>query len=518
MKEQKGEPGVETAAVEAALRLEEFRRLRQRGALCIEVTEQLATAAAAAFLERYQQRGEYLADAITLLAEIATLDEPCLSEPGQRATFPLLVERLSDSFDPQLCLLYDRAFAQMISHCRKLPAGRDLDSALRRFGIESEQDLLLRKARLREQRNLRDPEAQQNVRKVLVPSRVTLGADVAVTSVVLEKARRTFPHAERVLLGSLKLQQLFGGERLLRIREVRYETDGTLLERLQGWLPVVEAIEEETRALAPGQCLIIDPDSRLLQLGLLPALRDESLYFFFESRRYGEPQEGSLSQITLRWLNQTFGGEDAILPQVRLAEPDREFAWRVCGRLREEGAQYLVAASFGVGGNPDKRLPDPFEEALLLRLLEEGATVLLDKGFGLGEAERANRLTEQVKAAGWSVVELNAANGQQALSGGELRCRMLTWQGAIGAFSALVAASDEYVGYDSAGQHIAAALGVPTLDIFTDTASPIFRQRWQPCGPAIVKTLCAQRKEPQSAVSEVLTLHKEIRSAGRNSS
>ena len=57
-----------------ALRFEEFRALRARGALCTEVTEQLAGEAASAFLSHYQERGEYLSDAIALLAEIATLE------------------------------------------------------------------------------------------------------------------------------------------------------------------------------------------------------------------------------------------------------------------------------------------------------------------------------------------------------------------------------------------------------------------------------------------------------------
>jgi ADP-heptose:LPS heptosyltransferase len=32
------------------------------------------------------------------------------------------------------------------------------------------------------------------------------------------------------------------------------------------------------------------------------------------------------------------------------------------------------------------------------------------------------------------------------------------WDGSIGAFAGLIADSDQYIGYDSAGQHIAAAM------------------------------------------------------------
>ncbi|HWP84802.1 MAG TPA: hypothetical protein VNN17_06405, partial [Terriglobia bacterium] len=108
------------AARQAAARREEFLNLRAREALGVDDTERLATEAAATVLDHFRATQEYLADAVALLAEIATLQEPRLAQPGQRATFPLLIETLSDSFDPALCDLYDRVFAQMISHCRTL--------------------------------------------------------------------------------------------------------------------------------------------------------------------------------------------------------------------------------------------------------------------------------------------------------------------------------------------------------------------------------------------------------------
>ena len=505
------------AEYDATLRLAQFRELRARGALCTEVTEQLATEAATAFLDRFESLGEYLGDAITLLAEISTLEEPCLAEPGQRATFPLLVERLSDSFAPQYCLLYDRAFSQMITVCRRLPSATKLDAALRRFGLNSERDLLERKARLRKRPPMLDARERQRVKKVLVLSRVTLGADVAITSVVWQKARQSFPQAELVLLGSPKLLQLFGGDGSLRIHKIQYQAAGGLLDRLASWLPVAEAVEEETKTLRPEEFVVIDPDSRLLQLGLLPALQDESRYFFLESRCFGEPGQGSMSQITLRWLNSMFGGPDAsnddILPAVSLRSEDKEFGRELCRKLRQGGSSFLVAASFGVGGNRQKRLPDPFEEELLLRLLEEGSTVLLDKGAGEEELDRASRLVERVKASGRTVIEADRESASR-LSGPEpICCQMLTWQGEIGAFSALVGESDEYIGYDSAGQHIAAALGVPTIDIFTEAASVVFQERWRPCGRGIVKVAgvaFSGGKPPnaETVIAEVVDSHR----------
>ncbi|MBI3934354.1 MAG: hypothetical protein HY316_06650 [Acidobacteria bacterium] len=501
----------------AAARLEEFRSLRARGTLCTEVTEQYATEAAANFLDQFHRSGEYLSDAIALLAEIAALEEPCLSEPGQRATFPLLIERLSDSFDPELCDLYDRVFTQMISYCRVLPAGARLNAALNDFGLHTEDDLLARRARLRRRPPWRDQEEQRAVRKVLVLSRVTLGAEVAITSVVLQRARSLFPEARCVLLAPPKARELFGGDASLEIREVSYRSGGRLLERLESWLALAEAVEEGVGSLPPREYVLLDPDSRFLQLGMLPVLRDESRYFFFESRRAGSGGSKTLSRLTAEWLNETFGGNALPSPNVSIRPQDREFGLRIRRRLGDGGARWIITMSFGVGGNSEKRLPDPFEEQLIVRLIEEGATIVLDQGAGDEERERARRLVDAMRQRGGSVADIEVSNvGASAENNSPLRCALLTWQGGIGAWAGLIGASDEYIGYDSAGQHIAAALGIPTIDIFVPCAAERFRQRWQPAGEGMVRVVAEGDRNQGAeshgvALDKVIAAHREIR-------
>ena len=506
------------SALRSAARLKEFRELRARGALCTEVTSRFESEATRLLVDEYLGTGEYLADAVTVVAEIATLDVPCLSQPGQRAPFPALVEQLSDSFDPRLCDLYDRAFVQMIAIVRRLPAGAKLDAALNEFGLRTEEALLSRKAGLRRRAAWREVEEHHRVRKVLVLSRVTLGADVAVTSVVLQRAQSLFPMARRVLLAPAKTRELFGGDASLDFRAVPYASEGTLIERLASWLDIVKAVEEEIRDLQPHEFVLLDPDSRLLQLGLLPALQDESRYFFFESRRAGSSGSQTLSRLTSEWLNETFGGIEVCLPRISLRQADRRFATNIVRRLRSGGAKWIVTMSFGVGGNMDKRLTDAFEEQLIARLVEDSSTIVLDQGAGDEERERAGRMMDLMRKRGGTVVEISAetgASGEGSIA--PLRCSMLTWQGGIGTWSGLIEASDEYIGYDSAGQHIAAALGVPTVDIFTSSAAPLFQQRWHPTGEGIVRIVAAGdgangRPSWQSALEEVLRAHLEIRS------
>ena len=61
----------------------------------------------------------------------------------------------------------------------------------------------------------------------------------------------------------------------------------------------------------------------------------------------------------------------------------------------------------------------------------------------------------------------------------------------MGLLAALIGQSDLYVGYDSAGQHIAAALGVACIDVFAGFSSPRMVDRWRPAGPSEVHVIVA---------------------------
>ena len=52
----------------------------------------------------------------------------------------------------------------------------------------------------------------------------------------------------------------------------------------------------------------------------------------------------------------------------------------------------------------------------------------------------------------------------------------------IGEIAALIAECDEFIGYDSACQHIAAAAQKPTLTIFAGSNNMNFIRRWSACG------------------------------------
>ncbi|MBO0800994.1 MAG: hypothetical protein J2P31_19425, partial [Blastocatellia bacterium] len=342
----------------------DFSKLKDSGALEGEGAVQAALRAAQEVIDR-QRTDSYARDAVKFLCQMTA--DPETARAGVAALFPALIERLNDSFDPRACDLYNRVMAQVIEFYRRLPEGENLDAGLRSFGLMSEAALLDRKAKLR--RRTSPPADLGGVRRAVLLSRVTIGADVAVTSVIVARLREALPRAEFLLFGSPKLGGLYGGDSRLRIRALDYDRSGGVLSRLNSWLDIVRAIAEENDDLNPEEFIVIDPDSRLTQLGLLPVLRDERNYFFFESRSYRRPGADRLGTLASRWAGELLGGTMDFFPYVALPDEHRAFGRAIAEKMRRAGSQ-LAAVSLGVGGNQNKRLSDSFEEALIQSLLE----------------------------------------------------------------------------------------------------------------------------------------------------
>jgi hypothetical protein len=444
---------------------------------------------------------------VQALCELAVSDDAERSALGQRLLFSGIAERIGDSFDPAGVAVYDRLFSGVIEFCRRLPGGRDIDARLARFGVRSRADIVARKERLVVRRELSSA-ARQAVRKVFVLSRVTIGADVAVTSLVLRKLEEVFPQAERVVFGARALEALVAGAPRLRVVEAPYDRRGGLLGRVNGWVRLVEAVDREREGLAPNECAIVDPDSRLTQLGLLPVVEEDVPSFCFESRSFQRPGVATLGQLTACWLDDVFGGGEPLYPSVWLRPSDRATAEVVVPRLRS-GDRPLVAVNLGVGDNPRKRIPGAFERELVEGLLAAGATVILDKGIG-EEQRRVADIARALVRDGRTAVEFRDRELAPA-SSIPPGCDLLVYEGGVGALSALIGGCDAYVGYDSAFQHIAAAQAVPVIDVFVDVPSPVFAERWRPYSKAAVEVVRAPAGAPEDGtVVRVLEAYRRV--------
>ena len=381
--------------------------------------------------------GELLARAIAGEGP-AELPRSLLEDPCNQALFSILAEGLADRFEPALCDVYARWFSQAIA---AVVDGADAAGLV---------------ARYRRVRRVRPAAGEPS--RVFVLSRVTLGADVAVTSVLLDAAKRRFPKAEIVFVGPAKNYQLFEADPRIRHAEVAYRR-GSLRDRLGARHDLTAILD------APGS-LTIDSDSRLTQLGLLP-ICPEDRYHLFESRAYGGATDRPLPELAAAWAEETLGVAGA-KPFVALGAAPAHSA--------------AIAVSLGVGENAAKRLPGPFEESLLHLLGERGAAICIDKGAGGEEAARVERAAERS------------------------RVRATFWNGSFAGFAAIIAASRLYVGYDSAGQHMAAAAGVPLISIFAGFPVPRMFDRWRPRanGGAVIRMDRPDAAEALASVQRAL--------------
>lgn len=351
--------------------------------------------------------------------------------------FRVVVEGLADRFEPALCNTYARIMAEVLAGAVPGLAAAALAARYERIRVP--------------RRCAVEPDT------VFVLSRVTLGADIAVTSVLLDAVKRRFPRAQIRLVGGRKNWELFARDPRIGLLPVAYRR-GSLPERLEPW-------EELRRALAVPGAIVVDADSRLTQLGLLPVCPEEA-YFFFESRAYGGESQAPLPELACRWAAETFGIEDA---RPYIAVP-------------EAGEAGQAAVSLGVGENTAKRLPDPFEEGLLRLLGEAGGTIWIDRGAGGEEAARVERAIAR---------------------SGIPRERIRTWEGSFAGFASVIAASRLYVGYDSAGQHAAAAAGVPLVSIFAGFPAPRMFHRWRPAPGPGVHVIRVDEPDPLEVLSRV---------------
>lgn len=324
-----------------------------------------------------------------------------------RAFLSDVVERLGDLFEPRLCETYRELFSQAVALVCP-----ELTPRLKRgFSAAAA-----------------PPDVKRDASRVYVLSRVTLGADVAVTSVLLDAAKRRYPAAEIVFVAPRKNYELFESDPRIHHVPSPYARSGTLGERLHA-----------SAALWLEDGLVIDPDSRLTQLGII-SVCPAGNYLFFESRSYGGEGMDRLPDLAARWARETLGVDCARPYIAPLSSPELPVD---------------ITVSLGVGENPAKRIAGDFERELMRMVAATGASVLVDKGG----SEEEGRRVESVLQPG-----------------------MRTHEGSFAPFAAQISRSRLFIGYDSAAGHVASACGVPQIAIMNGFASERMLARWRPNG------------------------------------
>lgn len=364
------------------------------------------------------RRGEHLSPAL-----VRSLGE---EQPAE--FFRVIVESLADSFDPAQSAAYEEIMRAWIPVPPRTPR------------IE--------------------PSIPESVETVYVLSRVTLGADIKITSTILDALKKRFPNAAIVLVANRKSIDLFSADSRIWHIEAEYPRSGPVSRR-------VEFAHQLRSRLDAANHIVVDPDSRMTQLGVLPVC-EPARYFHFPSRT--ADSSGNLTELTQNWLEDTFGQSG--------------YAYIAPAPVALEGDAPCAAISLGVGENDSKRIAGDFEAQLIRSLGEKFPTLWIDRGVG---GEEARRVTAAAEASGYP---------------GRIRF----WEGSFAGFASIISQCDLYAGYDSAGQHAAAAAGVPLITIFKGAPSARFRQRWSPSGPGRIDVIDADSLTPQDCLLQIRAL------------
>ncbi len=375
-------------------------------------------------------------DALNALLTAATDSDRLIAANAARALIRVVVEELSDRFDPALTDAYCEIFTKAISHT--LPAFSD------RFLRQRYQGLC--ESPVRPLGNLKAGTPSD----IFVLSRITLGADIAVSSVFLKAFSTRFPEANLWFAGPAKNYSLFAGMPRIRHWPIEYPRGGTLAERFA----VADSLHG---AFDDGNTWLVDPDSRISQLGLLPIAPLTST-FYFESRASAPESDASLSALASAWCSQHLGLEE-VLPALAVVADDLS----TIPPLGHVESSHPICVSLGVGNNETKRLSADFEWKLLRALASTGRPLWIDAGAGGEEAAAVQNAIEKAQLPERNTTVLN---------------------GSFAAFCVAMRQSALYVGYDSAGQHAAAAMGIPAITLFKGFANERMFLRWQPRGPA----------------------------------
>lgn len=432
---------------------------------------------AASFISSSFKRKQEDLRYIDLLCEMAMASHVEVAHGATVTIFSEIIEILCDDFSDAGVDLCCQVLLRILAYVRKRPEGRELDYLLRDKGLETTGQLLKRFKKISRQAPMAEGR-REKVKKIIILSRVTAGADIAITAIVISRLRKSFPKAELVLIGPGHLHDMFGQTPKCRFVPFIYKNDGSLVEKMTTWPALLSLVTKESHACGVDEILLFDTDTRLSQLGLLPLTSDENtMYFPSRTTSFPGTSQKNLSALTNQWLNQILQENkppEAYLLFSRLEKKYSSFR----DALRENGCKFIITINFGVGNDPIKKIDPNFELTLLHDLLKTPETVLiLDNGCGDEERQRATHHIQVLKQFGFNTSTFSQGEKVKKTS---MNHGIISHQGPLGDLGKFIKVSDCFIGYDSCGQHIASAAGTPSVIIFAGAPSERFVARWSP--------------------------------------
>jgi ADP-heptose:LPS heptosyltransferase len=386
--------------------------------------------------------------AVKLLGSMCFNQDKTLAEQADNALYQQIIIPLCDDFTSRSTRLSLLILATLIQQAAKT---RDKESrhALNRENLHNTEQLLDRLNRIQKNKVI-STSYQQQIRKICILSRVTIGADICITSVIIQRLHQQFPETPITVIGPNHLPQLFNYP-FLHHSSFTFNKKHSNGSRISHWLQLQQIISHERQQLTGQEFLLIDPDTRLSQLGLLPLAPEYSTRIL--PSRIDQSGSYSLSKITNIWLDSILQTSGHCYPALSLKTPTTP----------AENTKFTIIVNFGVGQDQRKRISLQFEKELILYLIQlKDSRIILDSGKGENEINQAEAIEDFIREQPVSAPSFHRI------------------QDSIDVLAQHIRMAHLFIGYDSCSGHIATACQTPAVICFKGAPNSRFYARWLP--------------------------------------
>ncbi len=414
-------------------------------------------------------------ESIKILSELGFHNNQEISRRTLEPMFGVVINDLKKSFKKREGEAYLKIMPHFILKAKE--KSKIIHNWSKKMNLSSEnplEDIYERNKKLRKKKNPLSIEERDRIKKVILLSRNTIGSEAYINGIIIHRLLKNLKNAEIVFIDTSNTgKHIFNNPRIKLIDkftnskgdEISLSWDRqeiSILDRFEYTAKLSEFIEFETKDLKKGEFIVFDADTRLSQTGAMPICPEESHYFIDTVLDENEPEIDKIENFGIlcnKYLNGIFNENEMTYPSIFLSEEDKDCAREFRKNLPKD--KPIILLHFG-SGLKFKTLSPEFEKKLALSTFDFGIPLIVKPPIEWEEKkveELINFLNE---------------NGKKENKD------FYTFKGPLSTFVSLIGEMDLCIGYDSQCQHMAAALEIPFITLFTGHINKIFLKRWTP--------------------------------------
>jgi len=461
-----------------------------------EEAEALAYKAADDFVSAIENN-EINFESVRILSELGFHSNPDISKRILEPLFGVVINDLKKSFKKREGEAYLKIMPYFILKAKEKSS--IVENWFKRMGISSEnpiEDIYQRSRNLRKKKKPLSIKEAEKIKKVILLSRNTIGSEAYVNGIIINRLLKNLKNCEIIFIDTSNTgKHIFNHPRIKLIDKfINYKGEEVSLiwdrqgiqirERFEYTALLSEFISLETKGMKKGEFIVFDADTRLSQTGAMPICSEKDHYFIdtvLEEDNIDINNVKNFGIICNEYLNKIFQENETSYPVIFLPDEESKKARIFRNSLPKD--KPIIMFHFG-SGLEFKTLSSEFEQALLLRAFDYGVPLIV---MPVMDWEK-----ERVKKH----IEFLESNGKK--QGHDF----FTFQGSLSTFVALIGEMDLCVGYDSQCQHMAAALGIPFITLFTGYINKIFLKRWTPLSKNFYKIIDIDKNKGDYTVPE----------------